>query len=623
MSEWTGRTLGPYLLGREIGRGGETVVYEAIEPGLGSRHVAVEVLHPETGADRASCERFRREIEARASLAHPHILPVLEAGVEDGVPWCATPRIDGRTLEERVRSEGRMAGPEVVGIVRQVAFALEHANRRGMLHRSLCGGDVLLLPDGTVVVVGFRERSECVGHPRHAPPELLRDEEVDARADVYALAVIAFHALTGVHPFGEVRGVPEMIERKLRGPVPAARERQPDLPVGADEVLSRAMAPRRESRYRNAVEFAEAFAGAFVLPAPADAEGTAGETRRHPLPACPRPSTALARRSVPPTRIRGLSVGDQIGEGSYARVYRAAPPGGGVDYALKIAKSPAEVGADPGARTATEAEGPRAAPASPPSQALVFWTGNMGSARPDPAQLLFSQVRRMQWVVDPALPAVESFGEEDGLAFAVLHFFAGETLRQRLRAGPVPLGVFHAVAAAMQRLVLHPEFRYHGDLKPENILVGGNGIGLVDPGHFGNLPTVDEGVQDLRVTTPAYYPDLQPDDLSALGIILWEAACGKHPLRPNPGGDAPTRVGPNLAERLRLTSQSGNRFLEPIRDLRRPTVYRPELPEGLEETLLRGLRLRVLNDGALEIGRGFDRFSDLLRALEPYLDLAV
>src|SRR5688572_27501792 len=216
-------TLGPaYTLQRELGGGGMSRVFVAHEEALG-RDVVVKLLAPEL-AEGLSAERFTREIRLAAALQEPHIVPVLAAGTtNEGLPYYTMPFVRGESLRARL-AQGRIPTDEGVGILRDVATALEYAHTRGIVHRDIKPENVLL--SGRTAVVtdfgiakalhasrtvapgdaadadGLTQAGSSLGTPAYmAPEQAAGDPATDHRADLYAWGVVAYEVLGGRHPF--------------------------------------------------------------------------------------------------------------------------------------------------------------------------------------------------------------------------------------------------------------------------------------------------------------------------------------------------------------------------------------------------------------------------------------
>src|SRR5262249_33610081 len=164
------------------------------------------------------------------------------------------------------------------------------------------------------------------------------------------------------------------------------------------------------------------------------------------------------------------------------------------------------------------------------TQALAFITGGTMVMHPDAVQLLGIQCKKFQQSADPSLPQIDKFVTDKDTGYCRMELLEGPTLREAMTAGPVAISLLLELVRIMQRLSENPNFEYHGDLKPENIIITASGLKIIDPGHFGPLDCREGHLGRCIITTPAYYPLLIPDDLFALGIILWEIACRRHPL---------------------------------------------------------------------------------------------
>ncbi len=320
----------------------------------------------------------------------------------------------------------------------------------------------------------------------------------------------------------------------------------------------------------------------------------------------------------------GLSVGDYtikelLGEGSFSWVFRAIHADGFTTKAIKVAKPPEAV-----------AEG---GPTScVPTNALWQTVGCIVDLSPDTEQLLGLQARKLQAMNDPSLVGIEEVSARPGGCYYRMPVLVGQTLRQYMSAGPVPVDVLLDIALCLDRL-LEPQdspekqelFEHHGDLKPENIMVTPSGVVLIDPGYFGTLETFKNGIKQpltrCAVTTPIYYPLLQPDDLTALGLIMWEIACREHPLaRRAYSGDFDRKtVGTELWNLVKAQETEGKYFLSAILGAKRPSLARPGMPAEVEELLLNAVKLKFEDDGKLNLGKGFNNFAELAASIARLL----
>jgi serine/threonine-protein kinase len=283
MTETTDTTPGGVVAGYEveqrIGRGGMGEVYRAFDPRL-ERPVALKVLAPRLAEDEAFRERLLRESRLAASLDHPNVVPVYDAGETDGTLFIAMRYVEGTDLRELLRSEGPLTPERTIAIAAQVADALDSAHARGLVHRDVKPSNVLIdrregrehcyLADfGLTQSVTNRPVTdgELMGTVDYVAPEQIRGEPVDGRADVYALGCLVYESLTGELPFGRSSDVATIYAHLEEAPVPAS-ERRPELPGEIDAVLARAMAKDREERYETCGALVEDARAALGVAAP-------------------------------------------------------------------------------------------------------------------------------------------------------------------------------------------------------------------------------------------------------------------------------------------------------------------------------------------------------------------
>ncbi len=273
-------SIGRFRVERELGRGGQGVVYLATDPTL-NRRVALKVLPPLSADSKTLRERLRREAEAASRIEHPNLCGVHEMGFVDGAPYVSMQYIEGTTLAERIQrtrattdsttsAEARRRVLESVEVAERVAHALHVAHEAGLVHRDVKPGNILVTDDGTPVLVDFGlardDASDAatlthsglvLGTPAYlAPEQLAGPARVDRRSDVYALAVTLYEATTGERPFaGATR---EQLFRAILSdePLDAAR-RNAAIPTDLASVLAVALAKEPDHRYASAADFAE------------------------------------------------------------------------------------------------------------------------------------------------------------------------------------------------------------------------------------------------------------------------------------------------------------------------------------------------------------------------------
>jgi Protein kinase domain len=248
------------------GRGGMGIVYRATQISLG-RPVALKLIAPEHAADSDFRDRFQRESRMAAAIDHPNVIPVYEAGEEDGRLYLVMRWVAGTDLHKLLRDTGRLEPARAAAIVNQVAGALDAAHAAGLVHRDVKPANVLLSNDhayladfGLTRFAGTDTRQTTAGHflgtVDYMAPEQFHPGPNDPRADVYALGCVLFAALTGSPPFKRDT-VPATMLAHLHDPPPPASD-TPDVSRAFDRVLARALAKAPEDRYPSAGDFGRA-----------------------------------------------------------------------------------------------------------------------------------------------------------------------------------------------------------------------------------------------------------------------------------------------------------------------------------------------------------------------------
>jgi formylglycine-generating enzyme required for sulfatase activity len=274
-----------FRLERELPGGGMSRVFLATESSL-NRRVVIKVLPPELTSE-VSAARFKQEMEFAARLQHPHILPVLAAGAREGILYYVMPFASGESLRGRMDREGKVSASATVQLVAEVADALAFAHGHGIIHRDIKPENILLegkhavLADFGIARALIESRTGgrltatglSVGTPGYMAPEQLAGESVDARADVYALAVVAYEMLAGAPPFTGPTAQAILAAHLTQSARPLS-ELRPDLPRGLSNAIDKALSKSPADRYGSASEFAEALQA--LLPAPA----SSGDSRK-------------------------------------------------------------------------------------------------------------------------------------------------------------------------------------------------------------------------------------------------------------------------------------------------------------------------------------------------------
>ncbi len=277
-----GQEIAGYRLDTEIGRGSAATVYRARDERLG-RVAALKILAPELAGDETFRQWFVPELRAVTAIHNPHIVPVFEAGLADGMLYLAMRYVPGGDVRALAVRDGSMTVGRVAAIVWQTASALDAMHAAGLVHRDVKPENILVdvTPEGRdwVYLSDFalrREPAQADG-PAWArspmstlacvAPELIEGGPADGRADEYALAASAFDLLTGWPPFF-ADDATALLQAHVSQPPPTLTSRRPELPAAVDDVMARALAKAPEQRYPSCREFAAALAGALGLRPP-------------------------------------------------------------------------------------------------------------------------------------------------------------------------------------------------------------------------------------------------------------------------------------------------------------------------------------------------------------------
>jgi eukaryotic-like serine/threonine-protein kinase len=259
---------GRYRILRKLGSGGMANVYLAEDEELG-RRVAIKILNERHASDDSFVERFRREATNAAGLSHPNIVSVYDRGEAEGTYYIAMEYLEGRSLKDRIVSEGALSVSAAIEVTRQILRAVGFAHRRGIVHRDIKPHNVLLAQDGPgdgdprfkvtdfgisrTTASQMTEAGSIVGTAQYLSPEQARGAPVDQRSDIYSVGVVLFELLTGKLPFsGET---PLEIAMKHLSEIPKAPSAlRPEIPTDLDMVVLRALAKDPEDRFQTAEE---------------------------------------------------------------------------------------------------------------------------------------------------------------------------------------------------------------------------------------------------------------------------------------------------------------------------------------------------------------------------------
>ena len=323
-----GGRIGRFEISRTLGRGAMGTVYLARDPRI-DRQVAVKTLRDPSATPELAAEveaRFHNEAKIAGRLQHPNVVTIYEAGREEGVLFIAMEYVDGEPLHQYAASRPLTVG-EKIELVRQAALALGHAHEKGVLHRDVKPGNILVTRDGQVKVAdfgigkvvtgggGLTRTGQLVGSPAYMSPEQIRGGAIDARSDLFSLGVVLYELLTGVRPFpgnSMTTLVYQILHTEPRDPLAAGKE----LPPVAREIFARLLAKSPEKRPADAAEFtreiarlgrAEARRQAAVAAAPVSPSADPRVPGPPPGPPQPPAGDPVAPRPARPIPARAIA----------------------------------------------------------------------------------------------------------------------------------------------------------------------------------------------------------------------------------------------------------------------------------------------------------------------------
>src|SRR5438874_6587223 len=280
----TGDTLidsvfdGRYRIIRKLGAGGMANVYLAEDQELG-RRVAIKILNERHANDDQFVERFRREAQNAAALAHPNIVSIYDRGEAEGTYYIAMEYLEGRSLKELILSRGPAPVSVAIDYARQILSALRFAHRNGIVHRDIKPHNVLVDAEGRLKVTDFgiaragasqmTEVGSIIGTAQYLSPEQAKGAPVDQTSDLYSVGVVLYELLTGVVPFSGDTPVEIAMKHLSTAPEPPS-PRRAEIPRELDLVVLRALAKDPADRYPSAEEMdadlARVARGAAVSP---------------------------------------------------------------------------------------------------------------------------------------------------------------------------------------------------------------------------------------------------------------------------------------------------------------------------------------------------------------------
>ena len=257
---------GRYELARRVGRGGMAEVFLARDRLL-DRPVAIKILFPEFAIDPSFVARFRREAQSAANLNHPNIVGVYDWGKERGTYYIVMEYIDGQSVSDILRADGPIEAKRAAGIAADVAGALGFAHHKGVVHRDVKPGNVLIASNGEVKVADFgiaramtssseenlTQTGSVMGTATYFSPEQAQGKPVDPRSDLYSLGVVLYEMSAGKPPFSADSPV-AIAYKHVQEPLPSLREKVPGVPEGYEAITIKALAKDADDRYQDGAE---------------------------------------------------------------------------------------------------------------------------------------------------------------------------------------------------------------------------------------------------------------------------------------------------------------------------------------------------------------------------------
>lgn len=324
--------LGHYDIVAELGRGGMGVVYKGHESSL-NRYVAIKVLADSLAHDEGVKERFLREARSMAALNDPHIIQIYFIGDDEGQTYFVMEFVDGESLGSMLKREGKLSVEQSAKVIQQTALGLSTAHDRGVIHRDIKPGNLMINSRGAIKIADFgialsnhdlskklTTTGEFVGTPGYLSPEVCLGKPVDQRSDIFSLGIVMFEMLTGRMPFTDESPLGLMLE-VVKAEIPDVREINADVDPEIARILDRMIAKDPAERYQNCHELVTEL-GAHPLVArggpimlqpkmstaaatmigqktPVSAQNALPSTPRTPISAAPSANTRITPSGLP------------------------------------------------------------------------------------------------------------------------------------------------------------------------------------------------------------------------------------------------------------------------------------------------------------------------------------
>jgi serine/threonine protein kinase len=256
--------IGPYRVESVLGVGGMGQVYRAVGPD--GEPVALKLVKAELARDQTFRKRFDREARIAQQVNHPHVVPVLDTGEENGIPYLAQRFVGNGNLADRIKSEGQLQLDTITAVCDQVAGGLDALHENGLVHRDVKPANIVLDESGTAFITDFglakdsqgsllTRPGQALGSLDYMSPEQIRSEEVSAATDVYSLGCVIWECLVGAPPFADRQGM-RVLWAHLQDMPPSPCEKRPDVPDGVGEVVLKGVSKDPSDRPQSTGEFA-------------------------------------------------------------------------------------------------------------------------------------------------------------------------------------------------------------------------------------------------------------------------------------------------------------------------------------------------------------------------------
>ena len=607
-----GSTISHYRILERLGGGGMGVVYKGWDLKL-ERYAAVKFLSPHRSGSEDFKRRFAREARTASRLEHPNICTVFESDeTDDGRLFIAMAFCEGESLKRKIE-RGPLPLPQALGIAAQVASGLAAAHDKGVVHRDIKPGNVMVAEDGRVKIVDFgiahladetrlTRTGDVMGTTAYISPEQFLSAETDHRADLWSLGVVLYEMLTGRLPWinGDEQ---ELINAIVKRPARSISTLRPGGPQALERVVARTLAKRPADRYQRAAELqadllavtelvAEtALSGPYeqtvveapqpprerrpTSPPPADSDGTpaapaprtvagepAGVGSRSPATLMPaggedRLSGTAGDAKSPASQIEAPVQPEPVGNGGSSAASGAALPTGGKD-ALGSSGSSAFERRPTGGMTGRVISHYRIlGPLGGGGMGVVYKAQDLSLERvvalkflppelsrdPDAKTRFLQEARAASTLDHPNICTIHEVGETDeGQLYLAMACYDGETLKQRLQRGQLPIDEALETAQQIARGLVkaHRSGIVHRDIKPANLMITADEIvkildfGIAKLAGAAGLTRIGSSLGTPGYMSPEQARGEEVDhrtDVWSLGAVLYEMVTGRRPFR--------------------------------------------------------------------------------------------